>query len=142
MARTDVASRASAGGNSIGAAMRIRLDHVQIAAPVGCEAEARRFFGGLIGLPEVEKPKPLAERGGVWFAVGDHQLHVGVDPGFTAASKAHPAHSLPREDLDDLARRLGESGERVDWDTSLPGRPRFYCRDPWGNRIEFVAERR
>jgi hypothetical protein len=47
--------------------MRVRLDHVQIAAPPGGEDEARRLFGDLIGLPEVEKPEPLRERCGVWF---------------------------------------------------------------------------
>jgi catechol 2,3-dioxygenase-like lactoylglutathione lyase family enzyme len=40
----------------------VRLDHVQIAAPPGCEAAARRFFGDLLGLAEIEKPEPLGER--------------------------------------------------------------------------------
>jgi ribosomal-protein-serine acetyltransferase len=44
------------------------LDHVQIAAPVGSESEARRFYGGLLGLSELEKPDALRGRGGVWFA--------------------------------------------------------------------------
>ena len=35
------------------------LDHVQVAAPPGWEAEARRFYGGLLGLAELEKPEPL-----------------------------------------------------------------------------------
>ena len=38
------------------------LDHVQIAAPADCEEEARRFFGELLGLPELPKPEPLAAR--------------------------------------------------------------------------------
>jgi catechol 2,3-dioxygenase-like lactoylglutathione lyase family enzyme len=121
--------------------MRIRLDHVQIAAPPGCEADARRFFGELIGLPEVEKPEPLRERGGVWFAVGDRQLHIGVEAEFTAARKAHPAFTLPAADMDLIAGRLADSGARVDWDSSLPGTRRFYCQDPWGNRLEFLADR-
>jgi hypothetical protein len=54
----------------------VSLDHVQIAAPAGCEQAARRFFGELVGLPEIEKPEPLRVRGGAWFAVGDRQLHV------------------------------------------------------------------
>ena len=36
----------------------MRLDHVQLAAPPGCEAEARAFYGGLLGLEEIEKPPP------------------------------------------------------------------------------------
>jgi catechol 2,3-dioxygenase-like lactoylglutathione lyase family enzyme len=121
--------------------MRIQLDHVQIAAPPGCETEARRFFGDLIGLREVEKPVPLRERGGVWFAVGDRQLHIGVEGQFTAARKAHPAFRLPPGDLDLLADRIVNSGGSVTWDSALPGERRFYCEDPWGNRIEFLADR-
>jgi catechol-2,3-dioxygenase len=119
----------------------IQLDHIQMAAPPGCEAEARRFFGGLIGLQEMEKPEPLRERGGVWFTIGDRQLHIGVDADFTAARKAHPAFRLPSADLDLIAERLASSGALVEWDSALPGERRFYSQDPWGNRIEFLAER-
>jgi catechol 2,3-dioxygenase-like lactoylglutathione lyase family enzyme len=44
------------------------VDHVQVAAPPGCEAEARRFYGELLGLAEIAKPESLAAAGGVWFA--------------------------------------------------------------------------
>jgi hypothetical protein len=64
----------------------IELDHDQLAAPTGCEAEARRFFGELLGLAELEKPDPLRSRGGVWFALGGRgQLHVGVEEPFAPA---------------------------------------------------------
>jgi hypothetical protein len=49
------------------------LDHVQVAAPAGCEAPARAFYGELLGLVELPKPGALATRGGVWFAVGSGQ---------------------------------------------------------------------
>jgi hypothetical protein len=67
------------------------LDHVQVAAPPGCEAEARRFYGELLGLEEIAKPEPLRAAGGAWFSLGAQQLHVGVAEPFTAAAKAHPA---------------------------------------------------
>jgi catechol 2,3-dioxygenase-like lactoylglutathione lyase family enzyme len=115
------------------------LDHVQIAAPAGCEEAARAFFGGLIGLPEVEKPEALRARGGVWFALGDRQLHVGVEPDFEPARKAHVALRLAGAELDALAERLAAAGAPVAWDETLPGERRFYSEDPWGNRIEFLA---
>ncbi len=118
----------------------IRLDHLQIAAPPGCEPEARRFFGGLLGLPEVEKPEPLRERGGAWFTLGDQQLHVGVEDGFSPALKAHPAIRVEAAELDALADRLTAAGGEVHWDDSLPGTRRFYTSDPWGNRIEFLTQ--
>ena len=114
------------------------LDHVQIAAPPGCEAEARAFYGGLLGLPELEKPAALAGRGGAWFQCGAQQLHVGVQADFTAAAKAHPALAVDSPaSLDALAERLMSAGGPVRWDDAIPGR--FYTEDPWGNRLELLA---
>jgi catechol 2,3-dioxygenase-like lactoylglutathione lyase family enzyme len=115
------------------------LDHVQIAAPPGCEPAARHFFGDLLGLEELPKPAPLSTRGGCWFAIGNRQLHIGVDPDFAPARKAHVALRVDPAKLDDLAARLSASDFPVTWDTALPTEPRFYSADPWGNRIEFLA---
>jgi len=54
------------------------LDHIQLAAPAGCETEARKFFGGLLGWEEIPKPDKLKSRGGVWFRCGEHEVHIGV----------------------------------------------------------------
>jgi catechol 2,3-dioxygenase-like lactoylglutathione lyase family enzyme len=112
----------------------VRIDHVQVAAPPGCEEEARAFYGGLLGLAELEKPPALRARGGVWFALGEgQQLHVGVEQEFVPARKAHPAFAV--DDLDALAARIGD----VTWDEELPGVRRFYAADPFGNRLEFLG---
>ncbi len=112
------------------------LDHVQIAAPAGCEGEARRFFGELLGLDELAKSEPLASRGGAWFKAGAQELHVGVETEFAPARKAHPAFAV--DDVGALAARLEEGGVEVRWDDELPGVRRFYAPDPWGNRLEFL----
>jgi catechol 2,3-dioxygenase-like lactoylglutathione lyase family enzyme len=117
----------------------VGLDHVQVAAPPGCEAAARTFYGDLLGLAELTKPAGLAGRGGAWFALGDAQLHVGVTAEFVPASKAHPALRVPADALAGLARRLEIAGHQVVWDDAIGGIERFYAADPWGNRIEFVA---
>jgi catechol 2,3-dioxygenase-like lactoylglutathione lyase family enzyme len=119
--------------------MAISLDHVQVAAPPGCEAQARRFYGELLGLSELCKPAALQGRGGVWFALASGELHVGVEPEFTPARKAHPALRTSPWALDELARRLGAAGARVDWDHELAEVRRFFTADPWGNRIELLA---
>ena len=111
------------------------IDHVQVAAPRGCEADARAFYGGLLGLTELPKPESLAARGGCWFRAGAQELHVGVEDPFAPARKAHPG--LVVEDLADLARRLGEQGIEVTYDDTIPGTTRFYAADPFGNRLEF-----
>jgi catechol 2,3-dioxygenase-like lactoylglutathione lyase family enzyme len=120
--------------------VKLTLDHVQLAAPPGCEAEARRFFGRLLRLREIEKPEPLRGRGGVWFALDDgQQLHVGVEAAFQPARKAPPAFQIEIDEIDSLADALERAGAEVEWDDSLPGYRRFYTADPWGNRIELLA---
>src|SRR3954462_4667691 len=106
----------------------VGLDHVQVAAPPGCEGDARRFYGGLLGLEELAKPEPLAARGGAWFALGarGHQLHVGVEEDFAPARKAHPALVVADGSLEALAERLVEAGCEVRWDDALAGVARFY----------------
>ena len=115
------------------------LDHVQIAAPEGCEPDARRFFGELLGLIEIDKPATLSRRGGVWFALGDQALHIGVETPFSPARKAHPALRVASERLDAVADRLSRAGVAVTWDDELPGVRRFFTHDPWGNRLELLA---
>jgi catechol 2,3-dioxygenase-like lactoylglutathione lyase family enzyme len=116
----------------------VGLDHVQVAAPRGCEVEARRFYGALLGLVEIEKPESLRGRGGVWFRCGEQQLHVGVEDGFVPARKAHPAIRVAAGGLNALAESLRDAGEQVLWDEALAGVRRFYSEDPWGNRIEML----
>ena len=116
------------------------IDHVQLAAPAGCEAEARHFFGELLGLPELPKPPALALRGGLWFQCGSQQLHVGIEGDFRPAKKAHPAFRLIDEaSLEALKIRLQTAGVATREDPEIGGSARFFADDPWGNRLEFVA---
>ena len=116
--------------------MRIELQHVSIPIPKDGHDAARAFYGGLLGLPEIEKPEPLRARGGVWFECGAHQLHVGVEDDFRPARKAHPALRVASTaQLRALAERLGD----VRWDDDLPGFQRFYVDDPFGNRLELLT---
>jgi catechol 2,3-dioxygenase-like lactoylglutathione lyase family enzyme len=117
----------------------IGLDHVQLAAPPGCETEARRFYSELLGLGEIEKPEPLRASGGAWFVAGPQEIHIGVEDDFSAARKAHPALRVQPNEIDALAERLGTAGVPVRWDDRLPGARRFYTQDPWGNRLEILA---
>jgi catechol 2,3-dioxygenase-like lactoylglutathione lyase family enzyme len=113
-----------------------RIDHVQIAAPEGCETAARDFYGSILGLKEIEKPAALHGRGGCWFECGSQQLHIGVEKHFRPARKAHPAFAIFH--LDELRETLTACGVKVVEDDHLPGAHRFYAEDPWGNRLEFV----
>ncbi|MCC7019809.1 MAG: VOC family protein [Ardenticatenales bacterium] len=119
-------------------AMITGLDHVQLAIPAGGEDAARAFYGGLLGMREVAKPAALAGRGGVWFALDDgRQVHLGVEAGFVAAAKAHPA--FVANDIDAVADALRAAGYGVAWDDGLAPRRRLYVGDPFGNRVEVVS---
>jgi catechol 2,3-dioxygenase-like lactoylglutathione lyase family enzyme len=117
----------------------VGLDHVQITVPRDAERAARAFYCGLLGLAELEKPAPLKPRGGFWLAVGDRQVHVGVEDGVDrAATKAHVAYSV--DDLDAWREKLSVAGICVNESVPIDGVRRFEFRDPFGNRVE-MAER-
>lgn len=114
------------------------IDHIQLAAPEGCESEARHFFAEILGWVEIPKPEILRQRGGVWFQCGTHQVHIGVQKDFIPASKAHPAFHVQR--IDDLRVHLRQYNVHIinDEARSDEGVKRFYVNDPFGNRLEFM----
>jgi catechol 2,3-dioxygenase-like lactoylglutathione lyase family enzyme len=117
--------------------MRIlALDHVQLAMPAGGEEEARGFYEGVLGIPEVRKPPNLAKRGGCWFEHDVLKIHLGVEADFRAARKAHPA--LLVEGLPGLKAAIEAAGFPLRSDEPLAGYDRTYVDDPFGNRIELL----
>jgi len=113
------------------------LDHVQIAMPSRGEPAARQFYGELLGLTELPKPPNLAIRGGLWFQCGSLQVHLGVEPDFRPAKKAHPAFLV--HDLHAVREALARAGHEVTLDPEpSSGVERIFTRDPFGNRIELI----
>jgi catechol 2,3-dioxygenase-like lactoylglutathione lyase family enzyme len=112
------------------------LHHVQLAMPPDEEQAAIDFYEGVLGLQQVPKPPELSPRGGVWFRSGTLEVHLGVEEGFQAAVKAHPAFLV--EDLERLRARLEMSGFKVVDTVQLEGFRRVYVRDPFGNRLELI----
>lgn len=114
----------------------IGIDHVQVAMPAGGEALARQFYGAVLGLAELDKPAHLAVRGGLWFACGGQQLHLGGEPAFQPARKAHPA--LLVDDLGAFLALLAERGYAAAHDVPLADAHRSTIADPFGNRVELI----
>ncbi len=114
-----------------------QLDHVQLAISAGGEDLARSFYVELLGFHEQDKPAPLNARGGCWFHSGSCTIHLGVDPNFVAAKKAHPAFLVAHFDV--LEATLLSAGYRFTRDTELSDVERAFTHDPFGNRIEFIA---
>jgi catechol 2,3-dioxygenase-like lactoylglutathione lyase family enzyme len=114
--------------------------HVQLAIPPGGEEEAASFYEGILRLTSVPKPEHLAARGGRWFRGAGVELHLGIEDGFRPSAGAHPA--LRIEGLANLRASLLDHGVEVADGTQLEGHDRLYVRDPFGNRLELIEERR
>ena len=117
--------------------MILRVHHAQITIPRGAEEEAREFYCGTLGLPEVAKPASLRGRGGFWLQAGEMQIHVGAEDGVDRAlSKAHLAYQV--SDIDAWRARLEAGGIAILDGIPIPGYRRFEFRDPFGNRVEMI----
>ncbi len=116
----------------------LAIDHVQLAMPAGREPDARAFYAGILGLTEVAKPDDLAKRGGCWFESAAVKVHLGVDPDFHAAAKAHPAFLV--DDVKRLEAAAARAGYRTATDVPLEGYERIHVYDPFGNRIELMQK--
>ena len=117
----------------------LSIDHVQIAMPAGEEERARTFYMGILGFIEIPKHAKLAKRGGVWLQSENVQLHLGIEPNFHPARKAHPAFIV--DDLNLLITKVQNAG--CETDTTQPpldGFKRAHVFDPFGNRIELMEK--
>ena len=121
--------------------MIVGLDHSFLTIPDGGEDEARRFYGDVLGLEEIQRPEGLQRSGGVWFQAGGQELHLGTDDAHLPPKRPHPGFRVGRSvELDEVAERLTSNRYDVEWDERIEGRRRFYTRDPFGNRIELLAD--
>jgi catechol 2,3-dioxygenase-like lactoylglutathione lyase family enzyme len=118
------------------------LHHVQINVPHSRVDEARRFFEELLDFREMPRPESLADAGrnGIWYGCGEDEFHVFLAPDgdfIEDSSSRHPAFLVA--DLDLLRRRLQAAGVELEDAIPIKGRERFFCRDPFGHRFEFLT---
>jgi len=114
----------------------LSIDHVQIAIPAASEDRARAFYSGILGFAEVAKPPQMAERKSIWLVTGLVNLHLGIEPDFTPAKRAHPAFVV--EGLDKILAACDRAGISSKPDTSFSGFRRVHVFDPFGNRLELM----
>ena len=114
----------------------LNIDHVQVAIPVASEDRARAFYSGILGFIEIEKPSPMAERKSIWFIAGAVNLHLGIEPDFHPAKRAHPAFLV--EGLDAILVACERAGLTARPDTAFNGFRRVHVFDPFGNRLELM----
>lgn len=112
----------------------MRLSHINVTMPEGCEDLARSFYGAQLGLREIAKPEALRARGGVWFDAEGLDLHLSVEKqGGGPDTQRH--FGLECADVEGKKASLSAAGHEIDEGRPAPWK-RFFVRDPFGNRIE------
>ena len=111
------------------------VDHIQLPIPIGAAAQARAFYEGLLGLPEVRDPE-LDKPGTLRFSLGWQRLDLSEGRYTGVAPQAHIA--LRVHGLHNLTTALHHAGLRVDVAPLPDGEPRIYVEDPFGNRLELI----
>jgi len=120
----------------------VGLDHVTIQIDDGDEAlrNALKFYVELLGLTPLDRPANTDNgRPGAWLECGPQQLHIITGAGASAenrVSRRHPAFRV--SNLEGLRKRLQAAAVEIIAGNRFPGQERFFVRDPWGNRLEFV----
>jgi catechol 2,3-dioxygenase-like lactoylglutathione lyase family enzyme len=114
-----------------------QIQHISIPRPPGSEAVTRAFYGELLGLEEVPVPQSIKHLDLIWFHLGNMELHLFAEAPVTDPSGRH--YCFVVEDVKEAWAKLVEAGY-APWDTiAIPGRPRFFCRDPFNNTLEFMT---
>jgi catechol 2,3-dioxygenase-like lactoylglutathione lyase family enzyme len=119
--------------------MVTELHHVNVTVPPELEAATKKFYGSLLGLEQVPKPS-AARQSGAWYQIGAMQLHLSVDNEEAGPlSSRHICFAV--SDLGAVEKRFRDAGVEITPDPRpMPGRPRFYVRDPGGNQLEIVQQ--
>jgi catechol 2,3-dioxygenase-like lactoylglutathione lyase family enzyme len=117
-----------------------RLQQVSTPYPRGRADELRAFYGGLLGLEEKDVPESLAGRGLVWFSAGEGERELHFLPEEEVDRRSMRHFCVEVDDVEASRRAIAAGCETVEA-TPIPNRPRFFCRDPFGNLIEFTAFR-
>ena len=99
----------------------------------------RAFYGGVLGLVEKPVPTSLADLELVWFEAGPLELELHFLPDRPADPSAQRHFCLEVDDLEGWRRKLETAGVETSEQTAIPNRPRFFCRDPFGNLIELTT---
>src|ERR1700723_1034159 len=120
----------------------VGLDHGNLLIDRGDAAPARPrpFYQELLGLEPLERPANTdSGNPGAWYQCGVQQLHLTTEKDASSInrkSRRHPAFRVA--DLEALRQKLETAGVEIIAGNRFPGQERFFVRDPWGNRLEFV----
>jgi len=109
-----------------------RLDHILISVPEGKLQDARTFYSQVLGLTEIAGGHP---HNAIWFNIADIQLHIREEPTGPVSAR-HPAFEIAN--IDEARQELERKDVPISYSSDIDGRQRFFIRDPFDNRIEFL----
>jgi catechol 2,3-dioxygenase-like lactoylglutathione lyase family enzyme len=115
----------------------LKIDHFQVAIPVGKLPEALEFYVDVLFFERIEKPAEL-DQSGAWLTSGPVNLHLGEEIDFQPARRAHPALLVDNFAEILSAAKVGNHPARID--TGPNGYLRASVFDPFGNRIEVMQK--
>ncbi|MGH7949378.1 MAG: VOC family protein [Candidatus Binataceae bacterium] len=123
-------------------ALIVGIDHVNLLIdddPAALD-RADRFYRGLLGLERTTRPENTdSGKPGAWYRCGTQELHLSATGGARAQNSATRRHHAFRvANLDELRVRLERAGIEIISGNTFPGQKRFFVRDPFDNRLEFV----
>jgi catechol 2,3-dioxygenase-like lactoylglutathione lyase family enzyme len=110
-----------------------QLDHCSVL--ITDVERSRRFYGGLLGLKEIAKPRTF-DFVVVWYDLGNQHLHLLLKDRPDTLSPRHFA--LRVADCAAARSHFVAHGVPVQETTPIPGADRFFIHDPDGNRIEII----
>jgi catechol 2,3-dioxygenase-like lactoylglutathione lyase family enzyme len=118
----------------------VRLQHAGVTFTPGGEDAIRAFYGGVLGLEELEVPPPVADRGWIWFATRDPGIELHFIPSELPPDPQRRHHfCLEVPGLAELRARLEREGAEIRAAGGrIPGRERLFTRDPVGNLVELL----
>ncbi|GAC1362349.1 MAG: VOC family protein [Ktedonobacteraceae bacterium] len=118
-----------------------RLQHASLPIAFGGQGKAREFYGGLLGLQEKLAPSTLAEQGIVWFALGDNEMELHLVPDSEHLPNPAEARHICLEvaHVEQWRSKIRDAGHEIIEGSPILNRPRFFCHDPFGNRLEFTT---
>jgi catechol 2,3-dioxygenase-like lactoylglutathione lyase family enzyme len=116
-----------------------RIHHIAISIPPEHHVAAVRFYRDVLGFQELDVPASLAHVPIItWFQIGKDELHLLEEPNNANGARRHVCFEV--DDLTAFRTRLENAGEQTETGDPIPGRPRFFCYDPAGNRLEFLVD--
>ena len=111
------------------------IDHVNVTAPEELIEDVLAWYSNTLGLTEIAKPGGTSNRG-AWFSAGSQEVHVSIDP----HNPPHSSHfGLVVDDFETVVETLRRAGCHIEQASTIPGRRRFFTRDPAGNNIEIMS---